>query len=66
MFLRPASSDLTQGSPSRLPSFVYSQIQGPVSSSKYFSKRHKKMAPAAQMSANVINQTMITAQFDTQ
>jgi hypothetical protein len=24
------------------------------------------MAPAAQMSANVINHTMITAQFDTQ
>jgi hypothetical protein len=50
----------------QLLSFVYSQIQGPVSSSKYFSKRHKKMAPAAQMSANVIIHTMITAQFDTQ
>ena len=47
-------------------SFVYSQIQGPGSFSKYFSKRHKKIAPPAQMSANVIDHTMITAQFDTQ
>jgi hypothetical protein len=44
----------------------YSQIQGPVSSSKCFSKCHKKTAPAAQIAANVINHTMITAQFDTQ
>jgi hypothetical protein len=42
-------------------SFVYSQVQGPVSFSKCFSKRHKKIAPAAQMSANVNNHTMITA-----
>jgi hypothetical protein len=41
-----------------------SEIQGPVSSSKYRSNRHTKIAAAAQMIGSAKSQIMISVQFD--